>query len=289
MLDSFRKLLDAPTVSSSTAGTSGSGAAPPFADGSELNSPFTAGAVQQAIGALRGGKATVGLLKLDALSMAASQLAPCLASIFNACQRVAALPRCWALCGITPIHKGGDTSDPGNYRGIAVGSLLAKLYACMLNEKLMKWTEQHQLRALRQAGFCKDHRTTDQTFVVRTLIEKAKADKQPLYSCFVDFKKAYHTVPRDLLWTKLQRIGVHGEFLQGVQALYADVPMALQFEGKERRGKEGFPFTRTRGLVAYWRGPISEDAMRLLGREQPASRGSSGGRDVRDFSEPLWG
>ena len=50
MLDSFRKLLDAPTVSSSTAGTSGSGAAPPFADGSELNSSFTAGAVQQAIG-----------------------------------------------------------------------------------------------------------------------------------------------------------------------------------------------------------------------------------------------
>ena len=106
---------------------SGSGAAPPFADGSELNSPFTAGAVQQAIGALRGGKATVGLLKLDALSVAAAQLAPCLASVFNACQRVAALPRGWALCGITPIHKGGDTSDPGNYRGIAVGSLLAKL------------------------------------------------------------------------------------------------------------------------------------------------------------------
>jgi hypothetical protein len=57
------------------------------------------------------------------------------------------------------------------------------------------------------------------------------ADKQPLYSCFVDFKKAYDTVPRDLLWEKLQRIGVHGEFLRGVQALYADVPMALQFEG----------------------------------------------------------
>ncbi len=48
------------------------------------------------------------------------------------------------------------------------------------------------------------------------------------------------------------------------------------YAGKERKGKEGFPFTRTRGLVAYWRGPISEDAMRLLGREQLASRGSSG-------------
>ena len=68
----------------------------------------------------------------------------------------------------------------------------------MLNEKLMTWTEQHQLRARGQAGFRKDHRTTDQTFVVRSLIGKAKADKQPLYSCFVDFKKAYDTVPRDL-------------------------------------------------------------------------------------------
>jgi Reverse transcriptase (RNA-dependent DNA polymerase) len=77
---------------------------------------------------------------------------------------------------------------------------------------LMKWTELHQLRARGQAGFRRDHRTTDQTFVVRTLIEKAKADRQPLYSCFVDFKKAYDTVPRDLLWEKLQRIGVHGKF-----------------------------------------------------------------------------
>ena len=29
----------------------------------------------------------------------------------------------------------------------------------MLNENLMRWTEQHQLRARRQAGFRKDHRT----------------------------------------------------------------------------------------------------------------------------------
>ena len=136
----------------------------------------------------------MGLLKVDALSIAAAQLAPCIACIFNACQRVAALPRSWALCGITPIHKGGDTQDPGNYRGIAVGSLLAKLYACILNELLIKWTEQHQLRGRGQAGFRRDHRTTDQTFVVRTLIEKAKTDRQPLYSCFVNFKKAYDTV-----------------------------------------------------------------------------------------------
>ena len=81
----------------------------------------------------------MGSLKLDALSVAVASLAPCLAQVFDACKRVGALPRSWALCGITPIHKGGDTNDPGNYRGIAVGSLLAKLYASMLNAMLMGW------------------------------------------------------------------------------------------------------------------------------------------------------
>ena len=37
------------------------------------------------------------------------------------------------------------------------------------------------------------------------------------------------------------------------------------------KGKEGLPFTRTRGLLAYWRGPISEDARRLLEGNHPIS------------------
>lgn len=232
MADYFRDLLGQQPVTSPDVhedSTADIGAAPPAADGAELNVQFTAASVAKGIASLHGGKATVGVLKLDALSAAAAELAPCLAAIFNASQRVGALPRPWALCGITPIHKGGDVTDPGNYRGIAVGSLLAKLYAAMLNERLMEWTERHGLRARGQAGFRRDHRTTDQVFVLRTLIERARADKQPLYACYVDFKKAYDTIPRDLLWLKLQRIGVHGEFLQAVQALYAEVPMGVQF------------------------------------------------------------
>ena len=231
MLAYFRDLLGQQPVAAPDMhadSTADAGAAPPAADGSQLNVPFTAASVAEGICSLHGGKATVGVLKLDALSVAAAEIAPCLAAIFNACQRVGALPRPWALCGITPIHKGGDVADPGNYRGIAVGSLLAKLYAAMLNERLSAWAERHGLRARGQAGFRKDHRTTDQVFVLRTLIERARADRQPLYSCYVDFKKAYDTIPRDLLWLKLQRIGVHGEFLRAVQALYAEVPMGVQ-------------------------------------------------------------
>jgi hypothetical protein len=46
--------------------------------------------------------------------------------------------------------------------------------------------------------------------------------------CYVDFKKAYDTVPRDLLWQKLQaRLGIGDTFMHALRALYADVPMAV--------------------------------------------------------------
>ncbi len=69
------------------------------------------------------------------------------------------------------LFKGGDASKFDNYRGINVGPILAKLFAMILEKRMSKWVEQHGLRAKGQAGFRKDYRTTDQLFILRTLIE----------------------------------------------------------------------------------------------------------------------
>ena len=51
-------------------------------------------------------------------------------------------------------------------------------------------------------------RTTDNIFVLKSLIGKQKQTRQKnkngrLYCCFVDFKKAFDTVPRAVLWQVL--------------------------------------------------------------------------------------
>ena len=82
MVDYFRELLgQEPVVSSDmhADSTADAGAAPPAADGAELNVPFTTATVTKGIQSLHGGKATVGALRLDALSAADAELAPCLA------------------------------------------------------------------------------------------------------------------------------------------------------------------------------------------------------------------
>jgi hypothetical protein len=119
------------------------------------------------------------------------------------------------------LFKGGDASKFDNYKGIIVGPILAKLFAMILEKRLSKWVEQHGLRAKGQAGFRKDYRTIDQFFILQTLIEQSKAKKKPFYCCFVDFKKAFDTVPREVLWQVLAGLGVEGRFLQCLQAMYA--------------------------------------------------------------------
>ena len=193
-----------------------------------LDSPFTAAEVAAGVDNLQRCKASVGLLSLDALRAGSDLLSGCVAALLNACVLVGRLPPAWALCRITPIHKGGDATVAGNYRGIAVSTVLAKLYASLLTRRLSEWSERHHLRAVGQAGFRADHSTLDQMLVLRTLIESARAVREPLFACFVDFQKAYDSVPRDLLWQKLQRLGVAGWCLQAIQALYADVPLVVQ-------------------------------------------------------------
>jgi len=98
------------------------------------------------------------------------------------------------------LFKGGDASKFDNYMGIMVGPILAKLFIMILDKRLSEWAKQHGLRAKGQAGFRKDYRTIDQLFILQTLIEQSQAKKKPLYCYFVDLKKAFDTVPREVLW-----------------------------------------------------------------------------------------
>jgi hypothetical protein len=115
------------------------------------------------------------------------------------------------------FFTGGDASKFDNYKGITIGPILAKLFVMILEKRLSEWVEQHGLRAKGQVRCRKDYRTTDQLFILRTLIEQSKAKKKPLYCCFVDFKKAFDTVSREVL----ADLEVEGRLLQCLQAMYA--------------------------------------------------------------------
>ena len=196
-----------------------------------LNAPFTAAEVEIAIGRTKNRVSVVGPLKPPVLKLVRTVVAPVLAELFNACARIGSLPCSWASSIITAIPKTDTISkECGDYRGIAVGTLPAKLYAAVLDRRLSAWAEEAGIRAEGQFGFRPRRSCAQAALVLRATIERSRARKQPLYAAFVDFQKAYDTAPRHLLWAKLERAGLGGWCLQAVQALYADVPMRVRTE-----------------------------------------------------------
>jgi hypothetical protein len=96
------------------------------------------------------------------------------------------------------------------------------LYAATLDCRIADWTELAGIRIEGQFGFRRNHSCA---LVLRATIERCRSRRQPLYAAFVDFQKAYDTVPRHLLWAKLEAAGLQGWCLRAMQALYADVPV----------------------------------------------------------------
>ncbi len=96
----------------------------------------------------------------------------------------------------------------------------------ILEQRIASWAEEHAVKAKGQAGFRKDFRMTDNIFILRSLISKRKQSRQRGKAgkpccCFADFRKAFDTVPRAVLWQVLEALGVHGRILEIIKSLQA--------------------------------------------------------------------
>ena len=120
-------------------------------------------------------------------------------------------------------------TDTGNYRPIAVGEPLSRLYASILVQRLVHFTEQHDLRSPTQAAYRPEHSTILQAFVLQH--DKHRCLKTPLYLCFVDLKSAYDRVQWPLLWGLLQRLGVQGKMSGAVQSSYDNCLLSMRVSG----------------------------------------------------------
>ena len=95
---------------------------------------------------------------------------------------------------ISPVLKAGDMGDPNNYRRITVYSCLGKFFTLIINDRLTKYLDEHNIIHNNQIGFRKGYRTSDHVFVLKSLIDLYTKNDKKVYACFVDFQKAYDTI-----------------------------------------------------------------------------------------------
>ena len=118
------------------------------------------------------------------------------------------VPQQWKDAVITVLHKKGDKTECGNYRGIWVVSHAGKVLLKVVTRRLGAYGEAKGLLPEEQCGFRPDRSATDIMFVVRRLQYIGRKAGVSLFMCFVDLQKRYDTVDRTLSWQVLTHIGV---------------------------------------------------------------------------------
>jgi sorting nexin-29 len=225
-----------------------------------LNAPFEPAEVKKVLSCLANHKASgvdgvpaefyKNAFYYDEDGRKVNVLVPYLVCLFNAVLKGGYPPE-WAVAALVPVPKPkADHSSCDGFRGIAVGPALGKIYSMLLLQRMDAWAEKQGLRAAGQAGFRAGRSTVDNIFVLKHIICKYKAEKKPVYAVFVDFKKAYDSVDRELLWRCLEQLGVHGELMQSLRDMHADVQMKVRLKGclgeafKAERGvRQGDPLS----------------------------------------------
>ena len=150
--------------------------------------------------------------------------------LFNLILQSGTFPNQWCEGLITPIFKSGEKSDTNNYRGICVTSCLSKFFCSILNQRLSIFSEKNNLIHPSQIGFKPKNRTADHIFTLKTLIDKhvGKNTNGKIYTCFVDFKKAFDSVWHDGLFLKLLQNGIDGQFYKLIKSLYCNSRCAVK-------------------------------------------------------------
>ena len=134
-------------------------------------------------------------------------------------------PKTWNHGLIKSIFKTGAKEDPSNYRGITLMSCLGKVYSTVLYKRIETEIENNDL--ISNSGFRKIYRTTDHIYTFFTLITKYIKKGNKLYTCFVDFRKAYDSICRKRLAEKLKQIGINGRMLKTIETMYISPKLSL--------------------------------------------------------------
>jgi hypothetical protein len=187
-----------------------------------------------------------------------------LLEIMNGVWKGEGFPQEWKEGIICPIYKKGEKDTASNYRGITLLNTAYKVYAMIVEERLMKEMNERGALPDGQAGFRKGRGTMDNVYILNHIIgNEIKKRGSKIYAFFVDLKAAFDNVERDLLWEYLRKKGINEHLVTKIEEIYEETISRVRVDGrvsecfKTYRGvRQGCPLSPS--LFAAFIGDIEE-------------------------------
>ena len=129
-------------------------------------------------------------------------------------------PPLWVTNDIIPLPKKGNLTLHQNYRGISLTCIAAKIYNKLLLNRIFPVL--NPILRRNQNGFRKGRSTIAQILAIRRIIEEMKNGNKELTIVFVDFKKAFDSINRDVMFEILALYGIPDKIIKAIKALYTN-------------------------------------------------------------------
>ena len=141
------------------------------------------------------------------------------------------LPDDWKTGNITAIYKKGSKANPGNYHPISLTSIICKLLEAIIRDAIVTHMSVNNLFCDQQHGFVPGRSCITQLLTTFEIWTQAVENGNPVDAIYLDFQKAFDSVPHHRLIRKLAAYGVTGKILRWIETYLTDRKQRVCVEG----------------------------------------------------------
>ena len=124
------------------------------------------------------------------------------------------LPSIWKHAHVTPIHKKGNCSNADNYRPISLTSPIVRILESIIKDHIAQHMLINSLFSPSQHGFIAGRSCTTQLLAAMGYWTQSLDNGFPADIIYLDFRKAFDSIPHNRLLVKLEAYGIRGSLLE---------------------------------------------------------------------------
>ena len=134
--------------------------------------------------------------------------------LFRKCYERGNAPSIWKTANVSAIHKKGTTTEAKNYRPISLTCILSKIYEKLIRKHVLNHVT--PLISKQQHGFMEGKSCLSNLLEFIDAINDLLANGECVDIFYMDFQKAFDTVPHYRLLSKLRGYGINGKTLAAI-------------------------------------------------------------------------
>ena len=141
-----------------------------------------------------------------------------LSLIFQDCLKSGIIPQQWKDAIIAPIFKKGDRSLAKNYRPVSLTSVICKVLEKIIVIQISEHLKTNGLTCPAQHGFKAGHSTVTNLLEALNVWTEALMHRHPIDVIYLDYAKAFDTVPHQRLLRQIYSLGIQGTAIDFIRA-----------------------------------------------------------------------